>query len=129
MTIQNISNQPNFTGKLYYVDKNGKKFKKVEQFFSPIIEKEINELKNMVKNKKYNLYLSHSKKSPLCIEFNANYNYENVKGQKFSKKAITIITDKISMFKQAAESAMENFEQTHLYRKPSVFRKIANLFN
>lgn len=129
MTVQNISNQPNFTGKLFYIDASGKQSKKVERFFSPTIEKEIQELRDMVKNKKYNLYLSHSKKFPLCVEFNANYNYENVKGQKFSKKAITIITDKISMFKQAAESAMENFEKTHLYTKPSIFRKVANLFN
>ena len=128
MTVQNISNQPNFTGKLFYIDASGKQSKKVERFFSPTIEKEIQELRDMVKNKKYNLYLSHSKKFPLCVEFNANYNYYNVKYGSFRRRAISILAEKARFFESAAISAMEGFESTYLYKNPSPFRKFLNLF-
>lgn len=128
MTVQNISNQPNFTGKLIYVDKFGKEHKNVEKFFSPILEKELKQLKNLIKNKKYNLYISHSKKFPTNIEFNANYNLHNIKSNNFDKRAISILAEKPSLYKTAAQSAMEDFENTHLYKKPNPYRKILNFF-
>ena len=127
MTVQNISNQPNFTGKLIYVDKFGKEHKKVENFFSPVLKKEFEQLKELIKNKKYNLYISYNKKHPIDVEFNANYNYYNVKYGSFRRRAISILEEKARFFESAAISAMEGFESTYLYKNPSPFRKFLNL--
>ncbi len=130
MTIQKISNEPSFTaGKLIYVDSAGKKHKQIQKLFSPILEKEFNEIRQLIKNKKYNLYISLNKRDNSLYEFNANYNYSNVRDFDLYKKAITVTTNNPNMFKRVATIAMNDFERTEIYKHPSLYRKILNFFN
>ena len=130
MTIQKISNEPSFTsGKLFFVDSAGKKHRKFERFFSPVLEKEFEEIRKLIKNKKYNLYFSYKKEKNYVFEFNANYNYRNIKGSDLNRRAIPIIAEDSSLFVGAAKMAMNSFEETTIYKRPSLYRKFVNFFS
>ena len=131
MQINNISNQPKFTGQMVYINNKGTKyFGRINDFFSTKIQKELEEVGKMIKEKPYNLYITRSKKYPENIIFNANYNYKNIQRHDNMKRAIPVMVseEKPDMIVAVAKAAMESFERTSIYTTNHMnkFKQILN---
>lgn len=131
MRTENISYNPQFTGTLKYINlhaqKNGEN---LQQILEPRLGKLADELRTMISDKPYDLFIERSQNMRGFYEINANVNYENIVNDNMAKKGrpSVIYEERLERVIPAADEAMKSFENTPDYKKMTrgkgIFRAI-----
>ena len=105
MQIQPL-NQPNFKGNVYFISNYSNRALPALQ---TAFEKEMPKLNKMIQNKNYNLYITQNKNNMNFFNIDANTSIEEVR--KTPQGRVKIFKDAISAATEAAQDAIDLFEE------------------
>ncbi len=112
MRTENVSYKPQFTGTVKYI-------KNTQELLEPKLGQLADELKALIADRPYDLYIERSQNMKGFYEINANVSYENVMNGDFAKKGrpSVVYGERLERIISAANEAMKSFERAPEYKK------------
>jgi len=113
MQLNRIQSHQQFTGKMLFVSQNGHHFtEQVELYFPKELKNELAEIRNIIMEKPYDLFISQDVKYPEYYKFNANENYKSVTPKTDSSLAVVVHNSIIKdVLTDAVKHAMSLYEK------------------
>lgn len=120
MQVQKIHSQQSYTGKTLFVSQNGRKFtEQVERYFPKEMKAELTKLRDIFKEKPYDLFISKDNRFPGFYKIDANEDYVNVTRRINSHSSILVHKQVAkSALVEAAKDAIKEYEAIIKFKKP-----------
>lgn len=115
MRVKGIENNQSFSGRVIFVKEHANSYKytdRIEKYFPKTVKKQLTDVKSLIEDLPFDLYVSRNAKYPEFYEFNANTSHFNILKNKTNSKTRPVFVHEnvleSSLF-NGAKDAIKNF--------------------